>query len=139
MKFKSLIALLASILLVIPSSALGQDSVLSFECDLAGTPAQMTMAVEYINSHGITATSNGDISGVFPTGVSVYTSGQVIAENARYSFQGENQFADFSAMNWHERFRVEWHIDATRNGVWLAVNPFEDTTYHFCSFKEIVE
>lgn len=139
MKSKSTIVLTTCLLLTISNTARGQDANLSFTCDLDGVPAQMSMTVEYLNSHEISSTPSGDISGVFPIGVTVYIAGQVISETARYNFQGENQFADFSAMDWHERFVVKWILDAPKNGVWIGVNPFGDTTYHFCTFDGLVE
>ncbi len=116
-------------------SARAQDVTLSLVCNLGGAPAQMTMAVQYQKSVGYSANNRGHISGIFPVGVTVYTAGQVVSAVARYSFRGENDFADFTAIGTNERFRVKWVLDRQRNGIWMVVNPFGGATTHFCAFK----
>ncbi len=133
-KLSSRFALGLAILLISIGHARAQDVVLSFICDLGGMPAEMTMGVEYQNAFGLSSNPGGDISGIFPVGVTVYTAGQVVSQVAAYSFRGENEYADFTAIGAHERFRVRWVMDQQRNGIWMIVNPFGGATQHFCSF-----
>lgn len=91
----------------------------------------MTMAVQYQQAFGRRADQRGNISGIFPAGVTVYTSSQV----AGYTFRGENQFADFTAMDGYERFRVHWVLSPRRNGLWMIINPFGGATRHFCQLQ----
>ncbi len=136
---RNLLTALALFLATIVSSAgatRAQDVVLSLVCDLGGVPAQMTMAVQYQQAFDFTTTQKGHISGIFPVGVTIYTAGEVVSPTAGYSFRGENEFADFTAVGTYERFRVKWVLDPQRNGIWMVVNPFGGATSHFCAFVE---
>lgn len=124
-------ALLA--LCALPARA--QTVVLHAVCDLGGMPGQLTMAVQYQQSFGHSVNVNGGISGVFPVGVTVYTSGHVVSQVAGYGFKGTNEFADFWSVDGSERFRVKWALDPQRNGLWMIINPFGGTTHHFCQFQ----
>lgn len=128
-------ALLAGAFLAAAGSARAQDVVLSLVCDLGGVPAQMTMGVQYQNAFDFSANQRGQISGIFPVGVTVYTAGQVVSPTAQYSFRGENEFADFVGIGTYEQFRVKWVLDAQRNGIWMVVNPFGGAATHFCAFQ----
>ncbi len=128
-------ALFAATLLASAGAARAQDVVLSLVCDLGGAPAQMTMAVQYQNAYGLSTTQRGNISGIFPVGVTVYTAGEVVSSTAQYSFRGENEFADFTTIGTYERFRVKWILDPQRNGIWMVVNPFGGATSHFCAYQ----
>ena len=127
-------AILAATLFASAGIARAQDVVLSLLCDLGGALAQMTMAVQYQSAYGLSTTQRGHISGIFPVGVTVYTAGEVVSATARYSFRGENEFADFTTIGANERFRVKWVLDAQRNGIWMVVNPFGGASTHFCDF-----
>ncbi len=125
----------ALLALITATAAQAQEVRVNFLCDLGGAPAQMAMFVHYQNAFGISVGPTRQISGVFPTGVNVYTAGQVSSHAATYTFRGENQFADFVDHTTGQRFRVEWVLDAGRNGVWMRVNPFGDTATYFCAYK----
>ncbi len=123
-------------LAALPSTALAQQATLSYQCDLGGVPAQMVMAVQYQAAFDPLYNFEGNISGLFPAGVTIYTAGEVASQTARYSFRGENQFADFTDLITGERFRVQWVLDAQRNGVWMKVNPFGGTVTYFCALQD---
>lgn len=122
-------------LLGLAGTAEAQVVTLSYMCDLGGAPAQMLMAVEYQNAFNPLYNFKGNISGLFPAGVTIYTAGEVASQTARYSFRGENDFADFTDLTSGERFRVQWVLDAQRNGVWMKVNPFGGTVTYFCALQ----
>jgi hypothetical protein len=126
---------LATMLVGAALPATAQTVTLNYACDLGGAPAQMLMAVEYQNAFNPLHNFQGNISGIFPAGVTIYTAGEVASSNARYSFRGENDFADFTDMITGERFRVQWVLDAQRNGVWMKVNPFGGTVTYFCALQ----
>ena len=123
----------AAVLALLPISAQAQQVTLGFQCDLGGAPAQMVMAVQYQQAFNPLHNFKGQISGIFPAGVTVYTAGQVQSANAYYTFRGENDFADFTDGYTNDRFRVKWTLDAARNGVWMTVNPFGGAVTYFCA------
>ncbi len=129
-------ALFAALLLALPLSARAQDVTLSLICDLGGAPAQMTLQVQYQQAFDYSTGFRGNISGIFPVGVTVYTAGQIVSQVAGYTFTGENDFADFTTMGTYERFRVKWVLDQQRNGLWMIVNPFGDARQHFGEFRD---
>ena len=123
-------------LLAAPATA--QHRILTFNCDLGGAPAQMQMAVEYQQAFGLSTNQpSNSISGIFPTGVTVYTAGQVVSQVAQYTFRGENDFADFLDHTTGQTFRVQWVLDGANNGVWMKVNPFGGTTTYFCALAGV--
>ena len=128
--------MLGPVLAAAPAVALAQQVTLTYMCDLGGALAQMLMAVQYQAAYDPLFNFKGNISGIFPAGVTVYTTGEVASNTARYSFRGENDFADFTDMVNGERFRVQWVLDAQRNGVWMKVNPFGGTTTYFCALQD---
>ena len=69
---------------------------------------------------------------MLPVGQTLYVAGTVTSPTASYTFKGENQFADFWGMG--ESYRVQWVVDAQRNGLWMIVNPFGGATQHFCAY-----
>jgi hypothetical protein len=96
-----------------------------FDCDIGGLNAVMTMQVEAITSSGAVwgAGPTPQITGVIGTGSFIYyTAGTVVSSTAQYSFQGENQYADFTMLNGNDRFRVQWIV--TAQGLTIRVNPF---------------
>ena len=129
------IPVLAALLATLAAPAPAQEVQLAFSCDLNGAPAQMLMAVHYQQAFDWSQNYKGDISGVFPVGVNVYTAGQIQSATGAYTFTGENDFADFTDLVSGARFRVQWVLDPPRNGVWMKVNPFGGTTLHFCAFQ----
>ncbi|MEM7204324.1 MAG: hypothetical protein AAF628_28955 [Planctomycetota bacterium] len=97
----------------------------TYECDVSGLIGTLTLDIEAIGSTGIVFGSgpNPDITGVIGTGgVTYFTSGQLVTPTTRYSFTGQNQFADFTNTTTPERFRVEW-VNAPQ-GLTIVVNPF---------------
>ncbi len=129
-------ALALTALAATPAAA--QDAMLTFSCDLNGMAVPMAMAVQYVSDTGIAADPRGNISGVFPTGVIVYTAGEVVGPQVRYVFSGQNDFADFTEYPSMNRFRVRWVLDSPRNGVWMVVNPFgPGPSQHFCALNGI--
>ncbi|WP_146348443.1 hypothetical protein [Falsiphaeobacter marinintestinus] len=127
---------LAALLPVLPAPALSQQVTLSYNCDFGGVAAQLVMAVEYQQAFNPLHNFQGHISGLFPAGITIYTAGQVTSPTAQYSFLGENDFADFTDLTTNERFRVQWVLDPQRNGIWMKVNPFGQTTTYFCAFQD---
>ena len=118
------------------TAAQAREVILTLTCDLNGAPGHMRMGVTYHQSFDTSRDFRGDISGVFPVGVTVYTYGDVTSATAKYTFRGQNQFADFVTAGSLERFRVQWALDQQRNGIWMIVNPFRDAQRHFCTLKD---
>ncbi len=119
------------ILLATPVLAQQQGS-LSYACDIDGQPGQLIAQYEVIGSSGITSAPNGDITGVISTGDStIYYQGQLTTPSARYSFTGENAYADFTDLSTYARFRVE--LVSEGDHLALVVNPFGDQPLrYFC-------
>lgn len=120
-----------------PVQAYANPVFLTLTCDLNGAPGTLRMGVEYQRAFDFSANSRGDISGVFPVGVTVYTYGDVTSAASRYSFHGQNQFADFVEAGSNQRFRVKWVMDARRNGLWMIINPFGHPARHFCALENV--
>lgn len=133
-------AILAAVL-VLPlfgTPAAANPVYLRFICDLNGMPAEMAMQVEAIGSTGIVSGPTGDITGVIGTGgQTLYISGEVRSQTGRYVFTGENQYADFTDVVTHDRFRVQWVEQP--GGLMIIVNPFADPARqgrHFCQLVQ---
>ena len=96
-----------------------------FDCDIGGLNAVMTMQVEAVSSSGAVwgPGPTPQITGVIGTGSFIYyTAGTLASPTAQYSFQGTNQYADFTLLNGNDRFTVEWIV--TAQGLTIRVNPF---------------
>jgi len=96
-----------------------------FDCNIGGLNAVMTMQVEAVSSSGAVWGSGPtpQITGVIGNGSFIYyTAGTLVSSTARYSFRGENQYADFTLLTGNDRFTVEWIV--TAQGVTIRVNPF---------------
>jgi hypothetical protein len=108
----------------------------TYDCDLQGVIGSMILDAEAVGSTGIVFGSgpNPDITGVIGTGnYTLYTSGEVVSNVARYIFTGENQFADFTNTATFERFRVQWV--SQDDDLIMVVNPFgPGPAQHFCQF-----
>ena len=126
MKALALLTLLAT-----PALA-QQQGMLSYDCDIDGQPGQLIAQYEVIGSSGITSAPNGDITGVISTDDSIiYYRGQLTTPIARYSFTGENAYADFTNLSTYARFRVELITEGDHLA--LVVNPFSDQPLrYFC-------
>lgn len=97
----------------------------TFDCDLNGATAVLTMEVEAINTAGIVfgPGANPDITAVIGTGQVLYvTAGELRSNVALYTFTGENNFADFVDMATFDRFLVQW-VGAD-DGLTMVINPF---------------
>lgn len=109
-----------------------QQGMLGYICDIDGQRGQLSAQYEIIGNSGITSAPNGDITGVIATGDStIYYQGQLVTPSARYSFRGENAYADFTDLGSYARFRVE--LISQGNTLTLVVNPFGDRPVrYFC-------
>jgi hypothetical protein len=89
-----------------------QVSVVSYVCNIEGVPAQLTAQVQAVSPAGIYMDSAGMFAGSIPTNeVNYYYQGTLVSQTGgRYSFQGENQFADFVDLNTNDRFRVQFTL-----------------------------
>ena len=126
---------LIPVLAIAAAPAAAQQVTLDLTCLVEGAPAQMVMAVEYQQAFDPLTNFQGKISGLFPAGVTIYTAGTVSSATSRYSFRGENDFADFTDLLTYQQFRVQWVLDPARNGVWMKVNPFGGTVIYFCELQ----
>lgn len=116
----AVIAGLVTTLLAAPAYA-GRTAVLNFTCDLGGAPAQLTMQVEIVASGGFLPDGSGGGT-VVPLGeVTYYTQGTLTSATGRYSFHGENEFADFVDQLTNDRFRVRMIADGQQ--LMLIINP----------------
>jgi len=123
----------AALLMILASPAFAQQQgTLSYACDIDGQRGQLIAQYEIIGSSGITSAPNGDITGVISTGEStIYYQGQLNTPSARYSFTGENAYADFTDLGTYARFRVELITEGDHLA--LVVNPFGDQPLrYFC-------
>lgn len=128
---------LAIILALLTSPALAQQQgALNYACQIDGQPGALTARYEIIGASGITTAPNGDISGVIATGDStIYYQGQLSTPSARYSFTGENAYADFTDLSTNARFRVQLQTEGDHLA--LVVNPFSNQpTRYFCQRNE---
>ncbi len=130
MKLVIILALLASPLLA------QEQGTLTYACQIDGQPGALTARYEVIGGSGITTTPNGDISSVIATGNStIYYHGQLTTPGTRYSFTGENAYADFTDQSTNARFRVQLVTEGDHLA--LIVNPFSDQpTRYFCQRSE---
>lgn len=130
------VALGVILALAAAAPAAARQATLRYTCDLHGGAAEMQMVVEYVAAFDPLFNYQGNITGLFPAGVTIYTAGTVQSPTAAYSFRGENDFADFTDHITGARFRVQWMLDGPRNGVWMRVNPFGGTTVYFCALQD---
>jgi hypothetical protein len=108
---------------LLATSAQAQPPILlNFTCDLGGVPARLTMEVEVVKDP-------------LPTGdVSYFYQGTLISATGRYSFQGENQFADFVDHLTNERFRVQMIVEGQH--LRMIINPYgPGPTQHLCQLS----
>jgi hypothetical protein len=89
-----------------------QVTVVNYVCDIEGAQAQLTAQVQAVSPAGVFLDSSGLFAGSIPTNeVNYYYQGTLVsATGGRYSFQGENQFADFVDLNTNDRFRVQFIV-----------------------------
>ena len=100
-----------------------QATIVTYICNIEGAPAQLTAQVQAVSPAGVFMDGAGMFAGSIPTGeVNYYYQGTVVSANSRYSFQGENQFADFVDLNTNDRFRVQFILRSPQ--LVMVVNPF---------------
>ena len=100
-----------------------QTTILSYTCDLGGAPAQLTAEVQAVTPAGVFMDpSSGQFGGAISTGeVNYYYQGSLVSATARYSFTGENGFADFVDLVNNERFRAQMIVQGSQ--LLMVVNP----------------
>ena len=100
-----------------------QVTTVTYLCNIEGAQAQLTAQVQAVNTAGIYLDSSGLFGGSIPTGeVMYYYQGSLVSvTGGRYSFQGENAFADFVDLNTNDRFRVQFVVQGPQ--LLMIVNP----------------
>jgi hypothetical protein len=115
-------AIVSAIGLAAPAQA-QQVTVVQYACNIEGAQAQLTAQVQAVSPAGVFMDGAGMFAGSVTTGgVNYYYQGSVVSATSRYSFQGENQFADFVDLNTNDRFRVQFVIQGPQ--LLMIVNPF---------------
>jgi len=96
-----------------------QVSTVVYICNIEGAHAQ----VQAVNSAGVFMDGAGMFGGSIATGdVNYYYQGTLISQTGgRYSFTGENAFADFLDLNTNDRFRVQMIVQGQM--LQLIINP----------------
>jgi hypothetical protein len=95
-------AFLATVALAQEASA----QTFAWQCDLGGQTARLVAEVQTLRGGGVT---RGDNPGfVSDGGATLVYSGQLVSATARYSFTGENGFANFVDASNGERFLVQF-------------------------------
>lgn len=100
-----------------------QVSVVTYVCNIEGAQAQLTAQVQAVSPAGVFQDSSGMFGGSISTGeVNYYYQGTLISQTGgRYSFTGENAFADFIDLNTNDRFRVQMIVQGQM--LQLIINP----------------
>lgn len=100
-----------------------QVSVVSYVCNIEGAEAQLTAQVQAVSPAGVFLGPQGQFGGAVGTNeVNYYYQGSLVsATGARYSFTGENQFADFVDLNTNDRFRVQMIVQGQM--LLMIINP----------------
>jgi hypothetical protein len=98
-------------------------TVVNYVCNIEGVPAQLTAQVQAVSPAGVFMGQGGGFGGAIGTGeVNYYYQGQLISQTGgRYSFTGENAFADFVDLNTNDRFRVQLTVQGPI--LVLLINP----------------
>src|SRR5213594_4333773 len=88
-----------------------QTTIVNYVCNIGGAPAQLTAQVQEVRPAAIFQGPTGGFGGAISTGeVNYYYQGSLVSGTARYSFTGENAFADFVDLINNERFRAQFVI-----------------------------
>lgn len=93
---------------------------ITYQCNLGGQAAVLTADVEGIATGG-TVPGRPGLAPII-TGQNLYYAGTLVSQSARYSFRGENGFADFVDLTTNERFRVQFI--AQGDYLVMIANPF---------------
>jgi len=106
------------------SQAQGQQTtVVSYACNIEGAPAQLTAQVQVVRPASIYMDPGGKFGGAIDTGEEhYYYQGMLSSAASRYTFTGEDQFADFVDLASNERFRVQFVVQGPQ--LLMIVNPF---------------
>jgi hypothetical protein len=112
-----------------------RSTIVNYVCNLDGAPAQLTAEVQAVNQAGVFMDPSGFFAGSVATGdVTLYYGGTLVSQTARYSFRGENAFADFVELNTNERFRVQFNAQGPL--LQMIVNPFgPGPTQYLCQMS----
>ena len=113
---------LSALCLALPANA-QRTSTVTYVCNIEGAQAQLTAQVQAVSPAGVFQDSAGMFGGSISTGeVNYYYQGTLISQTGgRYSFSGENQFADFLDLNTNDRFRVQLIVQGQI--LQLIINP----------------
>jgi hypothetical protein len=101
-----------------------QVSTVVYICNIEGAQAQLTAQVQAVNSAGVFMDpTTGGFGGSVSTGeVNYYYQGTLVSQTGgRYSFTGENAFADFVDLNTNDRFRVQFNVQG--QVLQMIINP----------------
>ncbi len=100
-----------------------QVSTVVYICNIEGAQAQLTAQVQAVSPAGVFMDGAGMFGGAIGTGeVNYYYQGTLISQTGgRYSFTGENAFADFVDLNTNDRFRVQMNVQGQM--LQLIINP----------------
>lgn len=114
--------LISAICLAAPAQAQRVTTV-TYVCNIEGAQAQLTAQVQAVSPAGVFLDSGGMFGGSISTGeVNYYYQGTLISQTGgRYSFSGENQFADFLDLNTNDRFRVQMIVQGQM--LQMIINP----------------
>ena len=120
---RAFVAALASVIGLAAPTQAQQVTVVTYICNIEGAPAQLTAQVQAVSPAGVFMDGAGLFAGSIPTGeVNYYYQGTVVSATSRYSFRGENQFADFVDLNTNDRFRAQFILQGQQ--LVMIVNPF---------------
>ena len=114
--------LMSGLFLAVPVYA-QQVSTVVYVCNIEGVQGQLTAQVQAVNSAGVFMDGAGRFGGSVATGdVNYYYQGTLVTQTgARYSFTGENAFADFVDLNTNDRFRVQFNVQG--QVLQMIINP----------------
>jgi hypothetical protein len=126
---KKLVATLIVLATMPLTAQAAQARTFMWQCNLGGQAARLTANVEALRGGG---TTGGYNSGFVSDGsANLVYSGQLLSANARYSFTGENGFADFVDLINGERFRVQF-VAQGRQLMLIANPPGPGPTRYMC-------
>jgi hypothetical protein len=124
--------LAATVVLAEPAQA-QPTFLLNFTCDLGGAPARLAMEVEVVQGGGGVVERTGH---VIPTGeVSYFYQGTLTSATGRYTFHGENEFADFVDQLTNDRFPVR--LIGQGEQLLMIINPYgPGPAQHLCRLSD---
>ncbi|MEM7568771.1 MAG: hypothetical protein AAF337_03150 [Pseudomonadota bacterium] len=94
-----------------------------YRCDIEGQEGRLRAELIVLGKAGLVKGPLGGIVGIIGAGdTSVMYGGELTTPNARYSFTGYDDFADFTDLTTLARFRVRF--SAVGQDLLMTVNPF---------------